>query len=235
MKNQLLIATALTALSFSALAADLPARTFAPASPAPIFSWTGFYVGGTIGALTADFKSTDSYQSYSNSTYYYGSKGTPTSVTVGATIGYNQQFGSMVAGLEADYNFAKGTTNNVYDGYARDGKSTFGSFGTVRGRLGYAMDRTLFFVTAGLAVADIKGKSGYSCTTGFSKQKFGWVAGGGVEYALTNSLTVKAEALYADFGSMSASKTYGYQGCAHQTFKSKTTAVIGRTGLNFKF
>jgi outer membrane immunogenic protein len=56
MKNTLLAATALTALSFSAFAADVPARTLAPVSPAPIFSWTGFYVGGTVGSLTASFR-----------------------------------------------------------------------------------------------------------------------------------------------------------------------------------
>ncbi len=54
MKKTLLTATALTALSFQAFAADLPKRTVAPTAPAPIFSWAGAYVGGSIGATVSN-------------------------------------------------------------------------------------------------------------------------------------------------------------------------------------
>jgi outer membrane immunogenic protein len=225
MKNTLLVATALTALSFSAFAADVPARTLAPVSPAPIFSWTGFYVGGTVGSLTARFSN---FASYNNSefdppySYAYSSKRNAASATLSAAAGYNHQVGNIVAGLEADYNFSKATydTNEV---------ASVGSFGTFRGRLGYAIDRTMIFATAGVAVTQLSGRFGFASYNEFSSS---WVAGGGVEYALTNMLTVKAEALYADFGSASDKKT---DGLVTAEAKAETSAVIGRMGMNFKF
>ena len=135
MKNTLLVAAALTALSFSAFAADLPARTFAPVASAPIFSWTGFYVGGSVGSLTASFKQDNSLTDTSFApTYLYAisNKSSVASTTVGAAVGYNHQFGNIVAGLEADYNFANAQNYTMWDG----GTTTLGSFGTFRGRLG---------------------------------------------------------------------------------------------------
>ena len=112
-----------------------------------------------------------------------------------------------------------------------------GSFGTFRGRLGYAIDRTMIFATAGVAVTQLSGK--YE-TSSFNEHASGWVAGGGVEYALTNMLTVKAEALYADFGSASDTTvevvTGGPSaGTLTTKLQSKTSTVIGRVGMNFKF
>ena len=236
MKKILLAATALTALSFSAFAADLPARTFAPVASAPIFSWTGFYVGGTVGSLTSSIKETSSLAETSSSYFWTDpKKSSAASATVGAAVGYNHQFGNIVAGLEADYNFANATTN-AYSGY---GTTTLGSFGTFRGRLGYAIDRTLIFATAGVAVARISGRTTIGDDASFSKLTSGWVAGGGVEYALTNMLTVKAEALYADFGSASGNNVLVVagppSGIRTTEFQSKTSAVIGRVGMNFKF
>ncbi len=57
MKKILLGTVALIALgTASAFAADLPARTYtkAPAYvPAPIYNWTGFYIGGHVGGAFA--------------------------------------------------------------------------------------------------------------------------------------------------------------------------------------
>jgi len=67
---------------------------------------------------------------------------------------------------------------------------------------------------------------------GFSGTNTGWTFGGGVEHALTDHFTVKLEALYADFGTKSAASTRC--GCGFG-FQAKTTAAIGRLGLNYKF
>lgn len=149
-------------------------------------------------------------------------------------------FGNIVAGLEVDYNFADAR----YEGTE---KNSFGSFGTFRGRLGYVIDRTLIFATAGLAVARIPGSTEitadlyYAPVPSFSKSTWGWVAGGGVEHALNSKLTIKAEALYADFRSSSAdtfeiipSSPFGPATTA-KSFQSNTSAVFGRVGTNFKF
>jgi outer membrane immunogenic protein len=154
--------------------------------------------------------------------YAYSSKRNASSATLGAAAGYNHQVGNIVAGLEADYNFAKAT-------YDTSEVASVGSFGTFRGRLGYAIDRTMIFATAGVAVTQLSGRYGYASYNEFSSS---WVAGGGVEYALTNMLTVKAEALYADFGSAGDNKTVGL---VTAEAKAETSAVIGRMGMNFKF
>jgi outer membrane immunogenic protein len=154
--------------------------------------------------------------------YVASNKHNAASSTLGAAVGYNHQVGNIVAGLEADYNFAKAT-------YDTNELTSVGSFGTFRGRLGYAIDRTMIFATAGVAVAQISGR--YS-EASYNKLTSSWVAGGGMEYALTNMLTVKAEALYADFGSASDNKTVGP---VTAEVKAETSAVIGRMGMNFKF
>ena len=241
MKNTLLIATALTALSVSALAADLPARTLAPVASAPIFSWTGFYIGGTVGSLMASVKSTSVYTG-SGYSWAKTSNGPAPSATLAAAVGYNHQFGNIVVGLEADYNFANAIQNKSFNNFMGPSSlltTTLGSFGTFRGRVGYAIDRTLIFATAGVAVAHISGSADHGDDASFNKFTLGWVTGGGVENALTNTLTLKAEALYADFGSPSGINVYvgssPPSSIRTTDFKSKTSAVTGRMGMNFKF
>jgi opacity protein-like surface antigen len=90
-------------------------------------------------------------------------------------------------------------------------------FTTTRVRLGYAMDRVLVYATGGLAVGGGFDKSDVttvathvgnltvangSCwrSDKCTDARWGWVLGGGVEYAVTNSLSAKIEGLYADLG-----------------------------------
>ncbi len=102
-------------------------------------------------------------------------------------------------------------------------------YGDITGRLGYAWDRALFYAKGGVAFlnADFKASySGQNCvTTGdcpyathkgpstfnydHSDTLVGWTVGAGVEYALNQSWSVKAEYQHFDFGSMS----YSYSGC----------------------
>ena len=72
---------------------------------------------------------------------------------------------------------------------------------TLRGRVGFAADRALFYVTAGGAFTDIKPSTG-ALTFGGGTEP-GWTAGGGVEYAITDNWTAKIEYLYASFQRLS--------------------------------
>ena len=67
-----------------------------------------------------------------------------------------------------------------------------GIFGTVRPRLGYAIDRTLLFATGGLAYGGLNS----SPLSGNATSNVGYALGGGVEYAFTYNWTVKLEALH---------------------------------------
>ncbi len=71
----------------------------------------------------------------------------------------------------------------------------------MRGRLGYAADRFMPYVTGGLAVGDIKASlPGFA---GGSATNVGWTAGGGIEFAIAGHWTAKAEYLYVDLGHFS--------------------------------
>jgi opacity protein-like surface antigen len=118
---------------------------------------------------------------------------------VGLTVGYGRAFGPLVAGLEGDigwlalndrFTVALGADNRL--------DMTGGLYGTVRGRLGLALDRLMVFGTAGVVLADMTGT--YTDTTtgdrvSANDLKHGLAWGGGLEVALTRNWSVKGEYL----------------------------------------
>jgi len=171
MRKFLLSATALTAMATVASAADLPVRAPAPAPIiAPIFTWTGFYVGVNAGGAWNNKCSswTPTFAGAIVATNFptlCGISNNDTTFTGGGQIGYNWQAGAFVFGLEADINGIAHSDNNVafvsYGGVgilapAGAGVYQLNStrpdwFGTVRGRLGYTWGQALLYVTGGLA------------------------------------------------------------------------------------
>jgi len=171
-------AAAVVAVVPAAMAADLPAyEAPAAAIAVPSFTWTGPYIGAQAG-------------------YSWGRtiNRKADGLVVGGYAGYNYQFdGSpVVIGIETDFNYAD------IDAKRNSAKATTDWNGATRARLGYAFDRFLAYGTAGVAYADreIKARgAGKDDTTAF-----GWTVGGGVEYAATDELTVRADYRYADYG-----------------------------------
>lgn len=211
MKSVLLAGIALGALvSGPVLAADLgrpsamPVKAPVVAAP-PAFSWTGFYIGGNTGYSWGSGK--DAIDGVD-----------PNGWLAGGQVGYNYQFqNNVLVGLEADIQ------GGDISGGANGLDSKLDYFGTVRARLGYAFDRVLPYVTGGLAY-------GRNTITDFgidsSNTHVGWAAGAGVEYALTNNWTARAEYLYMDLGS----KTYDNIGA-----DAGLTSSTARLGVNYKF
>jgi len=140
--------------------------------PAPI--WAGFYVGGHIGYSFNDatVKAVDLSISQS---------GSDNSGAGGIHGGYNFQTGPWVYGLEADWtaDFA-GESTDLF---------------TIRGRLGYAFDRMLVYATAGWGT-ESHDLPDFTSGTTFSRDFSGFVIGGGVEAALDQHFSIRAEALY---------------------------------------
>ena len=87
-------------------------------------------------------------------------------------------------------------------------------YGTVRGRLGYAFDRFLAFGTGGFA---------------YSNNGTGYAVGGGLEYALTNNITIRGEYLYVNLDRGTGAGTAVYDQAAN-TFT--TTQTGGRENFN---
>jgi outer membrane immunogenic protein len=208
MRNTLSVAVfaASMALGGSAMAADVyTAPSYKDVYVAP--GWAGFYIGANLGGYVDDnnIKSTfseDITYKYSKEDPVKPAKGyalysgnnndTPIG---GVHIGYNFQSGNFVYGIEGDADFAE---NIDY-------------LATIRGRLGYAFDSWLLYVTGGGAfisynnVYDVRQAKGQSWTFSDSHQDTGYVIGGGIEKKITPNISIGVEALYYDFGSDKAS------------------------------
>lgn len=211
----------------AALAADLPGRGGAIA-PAPVFtqfqaySWTGFYAGLNAGYGWGSFNR-------AAGTIMPDTNGG----VLGAQLGYNYQFGNLVVGLEGDANWSWESGNRA----PAVGVATRGSlewFGTLRGRVGFAADRALIYVTGGYAGGEVKGTivNAAAPPVGFvestSSWRNGYALGAGIEYAFTNNISAKAEYLYMNLGSR---LMFPVNVAAPSTY---TNSVI-RAGVNYHF
>jgi outer membrane immunogenic protein len=212
-----LLAAAVASPSF---AADLPRPAYKnPVYVAP-FSWSGFYVGINGG------------YGWGNGSFSDPVAGTfsdrATGWLAGGTLGYNLQTGSWVWGLEGDFDFStvKATDTAVCGTPGCEIRNRY--LATGRGRIGYAWDRWLPFITGGAAYGDLK----FTNPAGLSEShsKLGWTAGAGVEYAFMGAWSVKAEYLYVDLGSVTCSPTT----CGPST-TIKMPLNIARLGVNYRF
>ena len=212
MKKALIAGVALLALGTGAAgAADLPVK--APPAPVyapPIFTWTGFYIGGNIGAAWAHSDWHDSlfgldWGNTSNARFIGGGQ-----------IGFNYQFAgsSFVIGAEADFDWAGNNGGNGVTvvgplGHGFQVVSNDTRIATLAARFGYAADRALFYGKAGGAWV---GNDGFTVTDLATGQSFigsnsntasGWMVGAGIEYAFTNNWTAKIEYDFIGLGSRS--------------------------------
>ena len=212
-----LLAAAMVSPSF---AADLSRPAYkAPIYVAP-FSWSGFYVGINGGYGWGK----SSWQNTGANTGDFTIKGP----LVGGTLGYNLQTGSFVWGLEADadISFIKGSTTVNCAGAGCETRNRW--LATGRGRIGYAWDRFLPYLTGGVAFGDIKMTNPVSASE--TKTKVGWTAGAGIEYAFMGPWSAKIEYLYVDLGKA----TCGAATCGLDT-DVKFNAHIGKIGVNYRF
>jgi len=158
----------------------------------PSYDWSGFYVGLNGGG------------SWGTSRYNFGAAGTAAVATAGGmfggTAGANYQIGHLVFGVESDFDWAavKGSSNCSAASIPCTGQADW--LGTVRGRIGYAFDRFMPYVTGGAAFSDLKATGAGFGSTG--SDRAGWTVGGGIEYALSNKWTIKLEYLHVDFGNI---------------------------------
>ena len=193
----------------------------AVANAAPVQDWSGFYVGGVVGAnvehghfsLPGD-----------TSDVLLSDHANATGLTGGGLIGFNKQYQNYVVGIEGDVVAGaadrKVTACTAIDGCftpAHDSFTTYnrlkqGVSGHLRVRLGYAMDRTLVYVAGGYSVADTRLDLVGDCfnpanpptptvyTFSRGKTVSGFNIGAGVERAVTDHIAVRAEYVYDDFG-----------------------------------
>lgn len=226
----------------SATAADLGARPYTKAPAAsPIYDWTGLYIGANIGAAAAGTNVAPD-----PTTGWFGNPNTGNNndlfkagVTGGGQIGYNWQFApNWVLGIEGDINAisAKRSTcdiNDCFHGEELIFNSKTDYLATVRGRLGYAWDRSMVYVTGGAAFANVKdslvdfGVPGAAHDDTLS----GYAIGAGLETAIWSNWSLKAEYLYANLGTNRVDSIVNPG--SYIDFKHEYQ--IGRVGLNYRF
>jgi outer membrane immunogenic protein len=216
----------------SAHAADLP-RARAPAPMAPVayvpavYNWSGFYVGGNLGAGFADSSWSDPFTGAHNDFSKSGFIG-------GGQIGANVQFNALVLGIEGDFDWT-GLKGSSHDSLGNAINTNTQWTSTVTGRVGAAFDRLLVYGKGGVAFAhdkdsltDIVGNAASASLT-----RTGWTAGAGLEYAFAPNWSAKIEYDYLSFGPDTVNLATPHFP-AYSANPSLNVQEV-KAGINFKF
>lgn len=238
-------------LSTPAMAADVLAPQPEIFAGASLYDWTGFYLGANAGLAGGSFEHPFSLTDPATGTELLDGSADITSNGFfgGVQAGYNHQFDNFVVGLEGDIQFANiegsvtasvtdvtgaltgtpGTTLDLEAGTSVDWLAT------IRPRLGFVHNQALFYVTGGLAYGDVT--SSVSAEAGGvsaideseTEGTWGYAVGGGVELAMSESITFKTEYLYTDLGENELFDAGGFEISNDVQFHSI------RAGVNFHF
>lgn len=201
------------------------------------FNWSGVYVGahagygwGDVGASFND--PLDLFPPGQGEVDYTADGG-----LLGVQAGYNWQISSLVLGVEADVSYlnfdetvSAGFDEGIY------GVNTYSTeidwLASIRGRVGYAMDRTLLFATAGAAFADVE--HSYAQVSGDFRTEVhetasGYVLGAGVEHAFTDNVSAQLQYQFVDFGD----ETIDYGDTTSTNFDTQLHLL--KLGINYHF
>lgn len=182
----------------AAQAADIVAPVEEAIIAPDVFTWTGFYVGANVGYGwgEADHQAGATSGTGINDIDIDGA-------FAGGQIGYNWQFDQIVIGAEADIQWS-GIEGDCDDcgggGQPPETSHEIDWFGTIRGRLGYAMGEWMPYITGGYAFGEATRETASGGGSSFDNNIDGWVAGAGVEWAFAPDWSAKLEYQYIDFG-----------------------------------
>jgi outer membrane immunogenic protein len=242
--------------------------TIAAVTAAQSVDWKGFYVGGSLGGALGRANATTT--TIFSPTGYFAQSSPPVVAEVGAQnpwgsglsggvrAGYNAMKGMWVYGAEIDfgamvmdgsqtgtapYPVAPSTTLTI----TQSVKTSL--LLTVRPRIGVVLGKSLYYLTGGLAITNLNYQEVFTDTFadcnengGVKTIKFGWTAGGGIEYRPGGRWSVKAEYLYAGFGTVSTTSTNltGFSPpipfpSNEFTHSASLRAHVIRGGVNYRF
>lgn len=236
--------TVLVCLAASAQAADLPLVMKGPAV-APVYSpWTGFFVGGNVGA---GFARERLYDIFPTPDFALDGSPDPAGWVYGLQVGYNYQFQSLVVGVEGTWDWSG--VNSSF------GCFSFGNqhcslnaewFGTLVGRFGVVVGSALFYADGGAAwtrdfitnvATTAAARGGVPSLPGDvfdgNQIRTGWTVGGGVEYLLYRNWSVFAEYSYMDFGQRAINLSDGLGNAFPEEIKQ--TVQLVRFGFDYHF
>jgi len=224
MMKFLLGTAALLAMGASASAADLAARPYTKAPAyvaAPIYNWTGFYIGGHVGGAFAGNNALTGTNDNSDGRFLGGIQG-----------GYDYQFApNWVFGIEANYSWTGSSSNSgTVAGLTYD--NSLKGLGSVTGRLGYTWGPALLYVKGGYAYADLNQSiTGTVPAIVLDTKKNGYTVGAGLEYLFTQNWSGKIEYQYYDLGNT----TIVAGPAAVLGLSAKNEEHTVKAGLNYRF
>jgi outer membrane immunogenic protein len=210
-----------TFISGIAYAADLgwpsPPPPVQPVYVAPVFTWTGFYVGGSLGVAWTKGDVTDSF---GDIVFKHGQNAV---FTGGGQVGANYQINWLVVGLEADFDWLANNQNssggfvigsNDFQASANDRWIT-----TLAARVGVADNNWLFYAKGGGGWVGVDNFTLTNVTTSASitfannNSNSGWLAGAGIEWAFAPNWTARVE--------------YDFLGLSNQSFTVPAGVLVG--------
>lgn len=228
--KRILLATAATLVAGSAFAADLQPRTYTKAPmaqvPAPIYNWTGFYIGGHVGGA---FNGNNSLSS--DDGRFIG----------GGQAGFDYQFATnWVMGVEGKFTFGERNTYGATfpGGFTVSDRNS--DLTSVTGRLGYTWGPTLLYAKGGIG---FRGSDNVNVTDSVlgtpvaftdSRHDTGYTVGGGLEYMFTRNWSGRIEYQYYNFGRTDVSiPAAPLGGPALVSYRPDVHTVT--VGLNYRF
>jgi outer membrane immunogenic protein len=249
MRKLLLSAVATLILAPAAAnAADLRMPVKAPPAPMPPpFSWTGFYIGGNLGGAWAHHNFNDNL--FPNLNF---DNGTSNGVFIGGgQLGVNWQINQFVLGVEGTFDWASTNNNNNGVGVIIPGTgnvvritSNDTWISSLAARLGWAVDRALFYFKGGggwignngFTITDVN--TGASFSTSGNNNVSGWLFGGGLEWAFTDNWSLKVEYDYLGLGNRSFTVVSPvFPNLVNHTFTTSgsNNVQMVTVGLNYRF
>jgi len=244
---QLLAAVSLFAVSAvaPAMAADMATKTYGKAPvlvAAPIYDWSGLYVGINAGGGS-------SHNCFNDTRYIDGDRGChdATGATVGGQIGYRWQLGAWVLGVEGQGNWAdfSGRHDPIAPDILTYGSKT-DSFGLFTAQAGYAWGNALLYLKGGAAVVD----SSFDASWGYNSNlpaslrgtvistsedtRWGGTIGAGFEYGLSAnwSLGIEYDHIFLSGRNVAYSNAGGATGFSPHISQDLD---VGFVRLNYKF
>ena len=216
----------------AAQAADMPVKAPPPMAPLPPpITWSGFYIGGNVGAAWSDNNVDFNFNGPGAVTGNGGSNDNVGFVG-GGQIGYNWQINNWLIGFEGDFNGSSQKRSNTFDTAfgAVDTEAKVQWFATARGRLGYVNGPWMIYATGGGAWVNFEGSlNGFGESVSAESTRSGWTVGGGVEWMFLPRWSAKVEYLFIDVGDREFTNSFG------DTASVKLQENIVRVGINYHF
>jgi len=220
----------------------------------PPANWRGLYAGGNLGTLVGLNPSSSELSIFgliaSSDKYNLSPRG----LIGGGQLGYNWQAGSVVVGLETDFQGASAKGGGACVLLCEPGVAAINAdqrlnwLGTTRGRVGLATGSALFYLTGGLAYGDVTTRVVQlfpflpSSDNTFSHSRTGYAVGAGIETQFDpfglfgHKWSAKTEYLYSDLGTVTDSFKVGPEAFAiTNTMTTHVQEHVFRTGLNYHF